>query len=130
MKSWFLLIGTVAVIGFLATVSIDGRFGETPRPLAARAQINSFMLALDLYKQDTGLYPSTAEGLEALRVRPGSAQHWQGPYLAKDIPLDPWGHEYIYRFPGTHSATPEIVSYGSDGRSGGEGLNADIESWK
>jgi general secretion pathway protein G len=97
---------------------------------AARAQIQSFMTALGSYKLDTGVLPSTDEGLQALRVKPGNLDQWQGPYLPKDIPLDPWGHPYVYKYPGDHGDEPDIICYGADGQPGGEGLNADILSWK
>jgi general secretion pathway protein G len=103
---------------------------DTARITAARAQINSFMTALGAYKLDTGLYPTTEQGLDALRVKPENVNQWQGPYLPQDIPVDPWGHPYFYRFPGEHGNEPDIVCYGADGQPGGEGIMADILSWK
>jgi len=104
---------------------------DTARVTAARAQINSFMTALGAYKLDTGLYPSTEQGLQALRARPQNVNQWQGPYLPQDIPVDPWGRPYVYRFPGEHGGNePEVVCYGADGQPGGESINADIVSWK
>jgi general secretion pathway protein G len=87
------------------------------------------MIALDAYKADTGQYPSTAEGLSALRIRPSSITGWQGPYLEKSVPRDFWGREYIYVFPGAHGSKPDILSYSADGKLGGTGTNADTESW-
>lgn len=104
--------------------------GDTARITAARAQINSFMTALGAYKLDTGLYPSNEQGLQALRVRPGNVNQWAGPYLPQDIPVDPWGRAYVYKYPGEHGDEPEVISYGADGQAGGEGINADIVSWK
>ncbi len=104
---------------------------DTARVTAARAQINAFMTALGVYKLDTGLYPTNAQGLQALRVRPQNVSNWQGPYLPQEIPVDPWGRAYFYRYPperGGHE--PEIISYGADGTPGGESVNADIVSWK
>jgi general secretion pathway protein G len=69
-------------------------------------------------------------GLEALRTRPANVNQWDGPYLRKEIPLDPWKHPYIYKFPGEHGDEPDIICYGADGQAGGEGVNADIVSWK
>jgi general secretion pathway protein G len=103
---------------------------DKARVTAAKAQIGSFMSALDTYKMDVGAFPSTEQGLQALRVRPANAPQWSGPYLSKDIPLDPWGRPYIYRYPGQNGEDPEIISYGADGQPGGDGVNADIVSWK
>jgi len=103
---------------------------DTARITAARAQINAFMTALGAYKLDTGTYPTTEMGLQALRVRPQNVPQWQGPYLPQDIPVDPWGRPYIYRYPGEHGDEPEIICLGADGQPGGEGINADIVSWK
>ena len=104
--------------------------GDKARVTAARAQINSFETALGAYKLDTGTYPSTDMGLQALRVKPENVNQWAGPYLPKDVPLDPWGRPYLYKFPGEHGDEPDIVSYGADGQPGGDGINADIVSWK
>lgn len=105
-------------------------YGDKARVTAAREQIGKFNQALSMYKLDTGTYPTTEEGLAALRLKPGNASQWQGPYLTMDIPADPWGHPYIYKFPGEHGTEPDIVSFGQDGQPGGEGLAADIVSWK
>jgi general secretion pathway protein G len=104
--------------------------GDKARVTAAHAQINSFMTALGSYKLDTGMFPTTEQGLHALRIQPQDMTQWNGPYLAKDIPLDPWGRPYLYRYPGEHGDEPDIISYGADGQPGGEGINADICSWK
>jgi general secretion pathway protein G len=98
------------------------------RNAAAKAQISALSTALDSYKQDVGSYPSTEEGLQAFRVKPDGVVGWDGPYLQKDVPLDPWGHPYIYKFPGKIHSKPEIVSYGADGAPGGKDENADIVS--
>ncbi len=104
---------------------------DTARITAARAQINSFMTALGAYKLDTGLYPTTEQGLQALRTKPEGVNQWQGPYLPQEIPTDPWGNAYVYRFPAENGGLePEIISYGADGKPGGEGIAADIVSWK
>ena len=106
------------------------RKSDTARVTAARAQINSFMTALSTYKLDTGTYPSTEEGLQALRVKPNNQPQWQGPYLPQEIPVDPWGRAYLYKYPGEHGDEPDVISYGADGQAGGESINADIVSWK
>jgi general secretion pathway protein G len=106
------------------------RRSDTARITAARAQINSFMTALGAYKLDTGLFPTTEQGLQALRVKPQGVNQWEGPYLPQEIPVDPWARPYVYKYPGEHGDEPDIISYGADGQPGGEGLNADILSWK
>jgi len=104
--------------------------GDKARVTAARAQIESFMTALGAYKLDTGLYPTTEQGLVALRERPQGVNQWNGPYLPKEVPLDPWAHAYVYKFPGDHGDEPDIISYGADGTPGGTDIYADIVSWK
>ncbi len=104
--------------------------GDAARKTAVRAQINSFMTALGAYKLDTGLFPTTEQGLNALRTKPQGLNNWQGPYLPQDIPSDPWGTPYSYKFPGEHGDEPDIISFGADKQPGGDGINADIESWK
>jgi len=104
--------------------------GDKARVVAARQQIENFQLALGQYHLDTGTYPSTEQGLQALRIQPGGLEQWHGPYLAKDVANDPWGHPYAYKYPGDHGDEPDVISYGADGQAGGEGLNADIQSWK
>ena len=93
------------------------------------AQINSFMTALGSYKLDTGNFPTTEMGLNALRVKPDGVDQWAGPYLPQDAPLDAWGHAYLYKFPGDHGDEPDLISLGADGQPGGEGNAADIVSW-
>jgi general secretion pathway protein G len=94
---------------------------------AARLQIEALTNALDLYFLDTGRYPASSEGLNALVRRPGNVTTWNGPYIKGDaLPLDPWGNPYVYRSPGER-ANYEIISLGSDGRDGGAGNAADIK---
>ncbi len=122
------VITIIGLIAGLVTVNVI-RQGESAKRTAARAQISSFMNALGIYKLDTGVYPSTAQGLEALRVKPGDMANWAGPYLPKDVPMDPWGRPYEYKFPGEHGDEPDVISLGADGQPGGDGNNADIVSW-
>jgi general secretion pathway protein G len=103
---------------------------DTAKRTAARAQINGFMTALGTYKLDTGTYPTTEQGLKALREKPEGVNGWEGPYLQKEIPKDPWKNDYVYKFPGDHGDEPDVMSYGLDGQPGGDGNNADIVSWK
>ena len=106
------------------------KHGDAARVTAARAQVQNFMTALGAYKLDTGTYPTTEQGLHALREKPQDANQWAGPYMPQEIPKDPWGRDYIYKYPGEHGDEPDIVCLGADGAPGGEGLNADIVSWK
>jgi general secretion pathway protein G len=103
---------------------------DTARVTAARAQINAFMTALGAYKLDTGVFPTTEQGLQALRVAPPGVNQWQGPYLPQEIPVDPWGRPYLYKYPSEHGDEADIICYGADGQPGGEGINADVVSWK
>ncbi|HLG99962.1 MAG TPA: type II secretion system major pseudopilin GspG [Bryobacteraceae bacterium] len=122
----------VTIIALFAALVLPKMIGQADRArrTAARAQINAYMTALGSYKLDTGVYPTTEQGLQALRVKPEDVSNWQGPYLQKDIENDPWGHPYIYKYPGEHGDDPDILSYGLDGAPGGDGNNADIVSWK
>jgi len=121
----------MVILGLLAALVGPRMFGKVgkSRQKAAKAQISLLETALDTYKLDTGKYPTTEQGLQALRVKPDGVERWDGPYLPKDIPLDPWGHMYDYRCPGEHGDY-DIISYGADGSSGGEGEDEDIVSWK
>jgi general secretion pathway protein G len=96
---------------------------------AAKAQIELFGTALDAFRLDTGRYPTTEEGLKALREKPSGLEKWEGPYLPKEIPSDPWGKPYVYKSPGDNYDY-DLISYGLDGVPGGEGENLDIVSWK
>lgn len=126
------LIVVIVVLGLLAGLVVPRLFKHVgqARAATAKAQIAAFQTALGVYKLDTGTFPATEQGLQALRVPPAGIKNWNGPYLPKDIPLDPWGNAYLYRYPGQQGDEPEIISYGADGQEGGEGENADILSWK
>lgn len=96
----------------------------------ARMQVQELAGALDMYHLEVGRYPSQEAGLLALVEQPAGATRWKGPYLRKStIPKDPWGNEYIYRFPGQHGAF-DLYSLGADGQVGGEGEDAEIGSWE
>ncbi len=95
----------------------------------ARAQMESFMTALDSYFLDVGKFPTTEQGLRALRTKPENESRWRGPYLKKELPNDPWGNPYLYRAPGRNGGY-EISSHGADGKEGGENENRDINSWE
>jgi general secretion pathway protein G len=125
------LLLVLVIIGLLAAL-VGPTLYQRIKPAkasAVRAQIENFATALDGYYIDVGRYPETQDGLKVLRSKPDSAEKWNGPYLKKDIPLDPWGGAYLYRAPGRNGGY-EIISYGADGREGGEGENADINSWE
>jgi general secretion pathway protein G len=125
------MLVVVTIIALFAALVAPRMFkqGDAARRTAARAQMNSFMTALGAYKLDTGLFPSTELGLNALRVRPENVNQWNGPYLPQDIPNDPWGRPYLYKYPGEHGDEPDLVCLGADGQPGGDGINADILSW-
>jgi len=122
------LLVVLVIIGLLATLVAPNFIGqsEKAKPKAARAQLENMRNALDMYQLDVGRYPTTEEGLTALRQRPSSATRWSGPYLRDELPMDPWGRPYIYRSPGEGGGNYDIQSYGADGRAGGEGNNADV----
>ncbi len=125
------LLIVVIIIGLLASLVAPKFFGKlgSSRQKIAKAQIENFAAALDEFRLDNGRYPTTEEGLEGLRKRPEGLKNWAGPYLPKDIPKDPWGHDYVYRCPGEHGDY-DLLSYGRDGQPDGEGEDADIVSWK
>jgi general secretion pathway protein G len=126
------MLVVVVIIGLFVALVAPNMFrsADKARVTQARAQIESLMTALGTYKLDTGVFPTTEQGLQALRTKPADALMWSGPYMDKEIPKDPWGHDYVYRFPGEHGDSPDIISYGQDGQPGGEGFAADIVSWK
>ena len=95
---------------------------------AAKAQIELFGQALDQFRLDAGRYPNTQEGLNALMTNPG-IEKWDGPYLKKSLPQDPWGKPYHYQCPGTHGEY-DLFSYGRDGSPGGDGEDKDVVSWE
>ena len=125
----------VVVIALLATVVAPNLFRnvDDARVATAKTQIESLATALDAYRLDNGRYPTTAQGLDALWEKPSvdPPANWRAPYVRKAIPMDPWGRAYVYRSPGTESATGyDLLSLGADGRPGGAGENADLTSWQ
>lgn len=125
------LLVVIIVLGLLAALVAPRMFGKVGKAKqnTARSQIEAFATALEAFRLDNSRLPSTAEGLAALRVRPPNLPNWDGPYLSKEIPKDPWGRAYVYKSPGEHGDY-DITSYGADGAPGGEGENQDIVSWK
>lgn len=126
------LLVVMVIIGLLGALVGPRLFKNVAKGkvTSAKAQIGMFMSSLGQYKLEVGVFPSSEEGLLALRVKPVSANRWDGPYIQKDIPLDPWGNPYVYKYPGEHGDEPDIISYGGDGREGGEGENEDVVSWR
>jgi len=124
------LLVVMVIIGLLAAYVAPRYFGQLGKSevKAAMAQINGFEKALDHYRLDTGHYPSTEQGLNALVVRPQNEPKWDGPYLSKAVPPDPWGRAYSYRSPGEHGEY-DLFSFGKDGQPGGSSENADITNW-
>jgi general secretion pathway protein G len=125
------LLIVMVILGLLAALVAPKMFGKTEeaKQKAAQAQISFFESGLDTYRLDVGKFPTTEEGLRALRLKPDGADKWEGPYLPKQIPPDPWGNPYVYQYPGEHGYY-DIISYGADGLPGGEGENTDIVNWK
>lgn len=126
------LLIVMIIIGLLAALigpKMIGRVGES-RQVAAKQQVEGFGSALEMYKLDTTKYPTQEQGLEALVSEPQGVNNWKGPYLKKKfIPKDPWGNEYIYTYPGANGDY-DIVSYGADGNTGGDGEDKDVVSWE
>lgn len=124
------MVAVVIIIGLLAALVGPRLFGKVTqsKQAAAQAQIEMFGVALDSFRLDIGRYPTTDESLAVLQANPGLEQ-WDGPYLKKDIPLDPWGAPYAYLSPGEHGEY-DLISYGADRASGGDGENSDVVSWK
>ena len=126
------MIIVVTIIALIAAVASATWFKQldNAKVKLTRVQIHEFRTALGQYRLSTGTFPTTEQGLKALRVAPQGVAYWDGPYLPVEIPLDGWKHAYLYRFPGEHGDEPDITSYGADGQPGGDGINADIVSWK
>jgi general secretion pathway protein G len=124
------LLVVMVIIGLLAGYVGPKYFAQVGKSetKVARAQIDALEKALDQYRLDTGHYPSNEQGLTALNTRPSDEAKWEGPYLKKQIPPDPWGRPYIYRFPGEHGDF-DLYSYGKDGQPGGEGDASDVINW-
>ena len=127
------LLVVVVIIGLLAAFVAPKYFDQVGKSSTkiAKAQIVSLEQSLDQYRLDMGGYPTTDMGLAALVTRPSGevASRWQGPYLKRAVPNDPWGRPYQYISPGQEGREYEIRSFGADGKSGGAGEDADITSF-
>ncbi|MBC3874891.1 type II secretion system major pseudopilin GspG [Undibacterium flavidum] len=121
------LLIVIVIIGMLAAYVGPKYFSQLGKSeiAVAKTQIEAFDKALDTLRLDVGRFPTTEEGLNAMLVQPNGMNKWNGPYLKKQIPLDPWGNAYAYRSPGQNRDF-DILSYGKDGQVGGEGEAADI----
>ncbi len=134
----FTLLELLVVLAIIATLvavvapSIFRNVGDA-KTAAAKSQIEIFGLALDAYRIDNDTYPTSDQGLAALRTKPTSGnlpRNWRGPYLRKDVPLDPWGRPYVYVAPGVENpASFDLYTLGRDGKAGGSDEDADITSW-
>lgn len=124
------LLVVMVIIGLLAGYVGPKFFGQIGKSevKAAKAQIDALQKSLDQYRLDVGRYPSTEQGLAVLVTKPADEPKWAGPYLSKAVPKDPWGNDYQYRSPGEHGEY-DLLSFGKDGRPGGEGEDADLTSW-
>jgi general secretion pathway protein G len=125
------LLVVMVIIGLLAAYVAPRYFSQVGRSevRSTQAQIAALRNALDAYRLDVGSYPSTEQGLAALTTRPQNSPKWNGPYLQRAVPPDPWGRAYQYRSPGEHGEF-DLLSLGKDGQPGGSEENADITSWQ
>ncbi len=124
------LLVVMVIIGLLAAYVGPRYFAQVGKAevKTTRAQIDAFEKALDQYRVDVGRYPSSEQGMDALFARPENETKWQGPYLKKKPPADPWGNKYIYKSPGEHGEF-DLLSFGRDGKPGGNDEDADITNW-
>jgi len=129
------LLVVIVIIGMLASYVGPKYFAQIGKSevTVAKAQLEGLSKAMDTFRIDAGRYPSVEEGLRALMVKPDSATGWNGPYLKKDVPLDPWGHPYVYKLGGAASPNGvvtdyQIISLGKDGQPGGSGEDADLSN--
>jgi general secretion pathway protein G len=124
------LLIVMVIIGLIAALVGPRLFPKLGKgkQSAAKAQIELFGQALDQFRLDAGRYPTTQEGLNSLTTNPG-VEKWEGPYLKKGLPADPWGRPYAYQCPGTHGEY-DLLSYGRDGTPGGDGEDQDVRSWE
>lgn len=123
----------VVILGILAAIVVPKIMSrpDQAREVKAQQDVMSVQNALDLYKLDNGFYPTTDQGLSALVQKPTSdpiPENWKDDGYLKQLPKDPWGHDYQYLNPGVHSDV-DIFSYGADGKPGGTGINADVGNW-
>ena len=124
------LLLVLVILGILAAIVVPKFAGRTEqaRLTAAQSQISTFGTALDAFEVDNGSYPKGKSGLNDLVVQPRDTQNWRGPYMKSEVPLDPWGHAYVYECPGKHNPSSyDLMSLWPDGRAGSED---DIANWQ
>ena len=124
------LLVVMVIIGLLSAYvgpKLFTQIGKSETKVA-KAQIEAIVKGLEQYRIETGRYPTAEQGLAALMAAPAGEARWAGPYMAKKLPIDPWGRDYLYRIPGEY-AEFDVYSVGGDGQPGGEGDDADIGSW-
>ena len=125
------LLVVIVIIGMLVGYVGPKYFKQVGKSqiTVVRYQLHAFGQALDQYRLDTGHYPTTQQGMAALMEKPANETKWDGPYLKKAVPVDPWGTPYVYKQPGDHGEY-DLISYGKDGVPGGTGEDADLGSWE
>ncbi len=125
------LLVVIVIIGMLVGYVGPKYFKQVGKSqvTVVRDQFHAFGQALDQFRLDTGHYPSTQQGMAALVDKPANETRWDGPYLKKAVPLDPWGTAYVYKQPGDHGEY-DLISYGRDGVPGGTGEDADLGNWE
>lgn len=126
------LLVVLVILGLIASLAGPQvmKYLGSAKTDTAKQQIHLFDGVLDGYKLDNSRYPTTQEGLAALVTAPAGVTSWKGPYLRSKLPKDPWGNDYKYTSPGEQNRPYEIVSYGADGKPGGDGENKDVNSWE
>lgn len=124
------LLVVMVIIGLLAGYVGPKYFEQIGKSetKTAKAQIDALGKALDQYRLDVGQYPTTEQGLSALNQNPDNQARWEGPYLKKSVPNDPWNRPYLYKSPGEHGDY-DLFSYGKDGQQGGEKDAQDVVNW-
>ena len=135
MRSAFTLVEllvVIVIIALLSSIVAPKLFGklDNAKVKTAYAQMQMLSTSLDTFKLDVGRYPTTAEGLKILWVKESDLKNWNGAYLPKKVDEDPWGHPYMYKFPGSNKNDYDLFSYGSDGKEGGSDDAADISVWE
>jgi general secretion pathway protein G len=125
------LLIVMIILGLIASLVAPKMFNKvsSAKTGTARSQIELLGTALDAYRLDNGAYPTTAQGLNALREPVQGQETWEGPYLPKPVPDDPWNRPYIYKSPGDHGDY-DLYTYGRDGQAGGEDEDDDVASWE
>jgi general secretion pathway protein G len=126
------LLVVLLIIGLLAGYVGPKYFSQIGKSntTAAKAQIDAFDKAIEQFRVDTGHFPTSTQGLASLYAQPAGEPNWQGPYIKKEIPNDPWGRPYVYKIPGDNGRDFDIMSLGRDGAAGGSGEDQDVVSWK